>query len=212
MPGTRLPRSFFARPADELAPRLLGCRLMRRLDDGTLLGGVIVETEAYLGPEDKAAHSFGGRRTPRTEPMYMLPGTSYVYFTYGMHHCMNVSAKAVDVPHAVLLRALEPTDGLDRMAVLRGRPAGPVLAKELCSGPAKLCQALAIDRSLTAVDTCESDVLWFERGRKLSDASVGRSARVGIGYAGEWVEKPLRWFVLGNSCVSRGPRAHKLSG
>ncbi|MCL4220174.1 MAG: DNA-3-methyladenine glycosylase [Phycisphaerales bacterium] len=203
-------RSFFARPADELAPRLLGCRLMRRLEDGTVLGGVIVETEAYLGPEDRAAHSFGGRRTPRTEPMFMAPGTSYVYFTYGMHHCMNVSAMAKEVPHAVLLRALEPTEGLDRMCELRGRPGGR--ASELCNGPGKLCQALAIDRSLSAVDTCTSEALWFERGRKLSDAAIGCSARVGIGYAGEWVEKPLRWFVLGNSCVSRGPRAHKLSG
>lgn len=212
MPGKRLSRSFFVRPADELAPRLLGCRLMRRLSDGTVLGGVIVETEAYLGPEDRAAHSYGGRRTPRTEPMYMLPGTSYVYFTYGMHHCMNVSAMAVGIPQAVLLRALEPSEGIERMAALRGRADGQGRTSVLCNGPGKLCQALAIDRGLTGVDTCGSDVLWFERGRKLSDASIGVSARVGIGYAGEWVEKPLRWFVLGNSCVSRGPRAHKLSG
>lgn len=185
---------------------------MRRLADGTVLGGVIVETEAYLGPEDRAAHSFGGRRTPRTEPMYMLPGTSYVYFTYGMHHCMNVSAMAAGIPHAVLLRALEPCEGTERMAEFRGRAGGPLRVGDLCSGPAKLCQALAIDRGLTAVDTCGSDMLWFERGRKLSDAAIGVSPRVGIGYAGEWVEKPLRWFVLGNSCVSRGQRAHKLSG
>lgn len=185
---------------------------MRRLADGTILGGVIVETEAYLGPEDRAAHSFGGRRTARTEPMYMLPGTSYVYFTYGMHHCMNVSAMAIGIPHAVLLRALEPIEGLDRMAELRGLAGKPVRASDLCSGPAKLCQALAIDRGLTAVDRCTSLELWFERGWKLSDAGIGVSARVGIGYAGAWVDKPLRWFVLGNSCVSHGPRAHKFGG
>lgn len=203
-------RAFFSRPAEELARRLLGCRLVRVLGDGTVLSGVIVETEAYLGVKDRAAHSYGGRRTARTEPMYMRPGTSYVYFTYGMHHCMNVSAAAEGVPEAVLVRALEPVEGLGRMALHRGVKGGAV--GELCSGPAKLCQALAIDRGLNAVDLCGGGVLWVERGVRISDGQVERTGRIGIGRAGEWVEKPLRWVVSGSPYASRGPRARKLSG
>lgn len=211
MPTRRASRAFFARPADVVARRLLGCRLVRLSDDGVRLSGVIVETEAYLGPEDAAAHSFGGRRTTRTEPMYMRPGTSYVYFTYGMHFCMNISTAREGVPHAVLLRALEPIEGLEQMARRRSRSGKQVSPKELCSGPAKLCQALAIDRGLNAVDLVTSPSLWVEYDRQLSDSQVENTPRIGIDYAGAWVEKPLRWVVVGSSYASRRPRARKLS-
>lgn len=206
-----LSRSFYARPADVLARRLLGCRLVRLLDDGTRLAGIIVETEAYMGEQDEAAHSFGGRRTARTEPMYQVPGTSYVYFTYGMHHCVNVSAAAVDVPQAVLLRALEPTEGIERMTEHRGRVGEASRPHGLCSGPAKLCQALAIDRGLNAVDLVTSSQLWIEQARRISDAQVERTPRIGIDYAGAWVDKPLRWMVLGSPYASQSPRARKLN-
>ncbi|GAB4385267.1 MAG: DNA-3-methyladenine glycosylase [Phycisphaerales bacterium] len=206
-----LSRSFYARPADVLARRLLGCRLVRLLDDGTRLSGIIVETEAYLGEEDQAAHCAGGRRTPRTEPMYMAPGTSYVYFTYGMHYCMNVSAAAVGLPHAVLIRALEPGEGIERMMSHRAASGRTMRVEDLCNGPAKLCQAFAINRSLNAVDLVAGDRLWIERARRISDAHVQTTPRIGIGYAGAWVDKPLRWLVSSSACVSRRPRARKLS-
>src|SRR5262249_30706689 len=115
----RWKREDYARPAEELARALLGTTLVRVLDDGTRLAGRIVETEAYLGVEDRAAHSFGGRRTPRNEPMYGKPGMSYIYFTYGMHHCFNIVCGEVDEPVAVLLRGIEPTEGLEVMRRLR---------------------------------------------------------------------------------------------
>jgi DNA-3-methyladenine glycosylase len=123
-----------------------------------------------------------------------------------MHFCMNVSAGAVGLPHAVLIRALEPTEGLGVMAANRG--PGAVRERDLCSGPAKLCRALAIDRTLSGVDTCTSGELFFERGRRLSDAAVGVGARIGLRPEGVWTEKPLRWVVLGNEHVSRRLRAH----
>ena len=107
----RIPRSFLAVDPEKLARRLLGQRLVRTLGDGTRLAGIIVETEAYLGVRDRAAHSFGGRRTPRNESMFARPGTAYVYFTYGMHHCVNVVCGRRDEPVAVLIRALEPVEG-----------------------------------------------------------------------------------------------------
>ncbi|MBX9736552.1 MAG: DNA-3-methyladenine glycosylase, partial [Phycisphaerales bacterium] len=153
----RAGRSFFAIPASELAVTLVGCSLVRVLNDGSRLSGVIVETEAYIGPEDQASHAKGGRRTARNEPMWATPGTSYVYFTYGMHFCMNISANRADHPGAVLIRAIEPREGLQRMRELRSGSrqrrvgAKPMRNVDLCRGPARLCQALAIDRALTSV-------------------------------------------------------------
>jgi len=205
----RLRRRDYALPADELAPRLLGHTLVRLLD-GTRLAGVIVETEAYLGPEDRAAHSYNNRRTPRTEPMFGPAGTSYVYFTYGMHHCMNIAAAEVGVPQAVLIRALEPTEGLDTMRAHRATPRRPVAAlrpADLCSGPAKLCQALAIDRSLTGLDLTASDQLWVEAPARDTTTGSGflqihTGTRIGVGYAGAWARRHLRYFLCGHPHVS----------
>jgi len=198
------------RPADELARALLGARLVRILPDSTRLAGIIVETEAYLGPEDKAAHSHKSRRTERTEPMYAAPGTAYVYFTYGMHYCMNVSAGKIDLPHAVLIRALEPTEGIETMFRHRAGkdPKRPMKQRDLCNGPAKLCKALAIDKAFTGIDMCQSQHLFLERGRTISDDQVATDARIGIANAGEWTEKHLRWLIPHNEHVSKGLRAH----
>ncbi|MCA9310227.1 MAG: DNA-3-methyladenine glycosylase, partial [Phycisphaerales bacterium] len=145
-----------------MARNLLGALLLRRLEDGEVVGGMIVETEAYLGVKDGAAHSYGGRRTARVESMYADGGTAYVYFTYGMHHCFNVVCGRVDEPVAVLIRALEPRLGVERMAVLRaasGRRRTPVRPTEIASGPARLAQALAIDRGVDGLDLVESPAL-----------------------------------------------------
>jgi DNA-3-methyladenine glycosylase len=197
----RPPRSFFQRDAVTLARALLGQRLVR-IDHGRRLAGTIVEVEAYLGVIDQAAHTYNGRRTPRNEAMYGKGGTAYVYFTYGLHHCLNVVAQSHDHPEAVLLRAIEPTEGLE---VMRPRRAAARRDADLCSGPAKLCQALRIDRALNGVDLRSGDALFLEqtRRRALPGRQIAVGPRVGIDYAGAWRDKPLRFWVRGNPHVSR---------
>ncbi|MEM6334776.1 MAG: DNA-3-methyladenine glycosylase [Planctomycetota bacterium] len=199
-----LPRAFFARPADALAPALLGHTLLRTKPDGSTTAGVIVETEAYLGTPDKAAHTYAGHRSPRVESMYARPGTAYVYFTYGMHHCVNVSAAAQGDPQAVLIRALQPTLGLDTM-----RPRRPAARRDrdLTSGPAKLTQALAITRDLDGTDlTAPASPLRLAsppQSPPIAPADVAVGPRIGIDRAEEWVHKPLRFWLRGHPCVSR---------
>jgi len=201
----RLGRRFFRRDPVALARALLGRRLVRRLDDGARLAGRIVEVEAYLGVEDRAAHTYGGRRTARNAAMWGEAGSAYVYFTYGMHHCVNVVADRVGVPTAVLVRALEPTEGLARMTGHRATKidASRLKPTDLCSGPAKLAQALAIDRRLDGEDLTRSRRLWIEGERSASPASIAASPRVGVAYAGEWADRPLRFHLADSPHVSR---------
>lgn len=202
----RLGSDFFDQPAVSLARAFLGQVLVRRLDDGTELRGRVVETEAYLGPEDEAAHSRGGRQTPRNRGMFMKPGTLYVYFIYGMYFCMNVSSRGDGA--CVLLRALEPLGGLETMRQLRstyrkGNTGRALKDRELCSGPSKLCQALAIDKSFDQRDLTKDKAVWLEHsppGPK--EPAVVAAARVGIGNAGEWAQKPLRFYIQGSPWVS----------
>ncbi len=205
-------RRWFRRSPERLARDLLGVVLVRVLDDGTRLAGRIVETEAYLGVEDRAAHSFGGHRSQRNESMYARAGTAYVYFTYGMHHCFNVVCGDVDEPVAVLVRAIEPVEGLEQMRVHRStrQRRTPLAASDLCSGPGKLCQALAIDRSLDGEDMCTSGRLFLERSARVGSGvgpietgRIGVSPRIGVASAGEWARKPLRWFCTDSPHVSR---------
>jgi DNA-3-methyladenine glycosylase len=195
--GVRLTRRFYRRDPVTLAKALLGQVLVRRLDDGRELSGRIVEVEAYLGIPDRAAHTFGGRRTKRNESMWKDGGHAYVYFTYGMHWCLNVVAEKEGSPTACLIRALEPLSGVEEMKKRRRRDE----LVELCSGPAKLTQALGIDRSLDGVDLVSGERLYVVRGR--ADAPVGVSARIGVAYARGWAKKPLRFFLRGNPNVSR---------
>lgn len=190
--------------AERLAVALLGQHLVR-IVDGARLVGRIVEVEAYLGEEDRAAHSFGGRRTARVEPMYLPGGHSYVYFTYGMHWCMNVVADAKDVPSACLIRALEPVKGESTMMRHRTRPDAKRTLKprDLCSGPAKLCQAMAIDGDLNAVDLTRNHELWIEKMPTVDAGQIATGPRVGIGYAEDWVDKPLRYWIRDSRFVSR---------
>lgn len=203
---TRLGLEFFDQPAVPLARAFLGQVLVRRLPNGTELRGRIVETEAYLGPEDEAAHSRGGRQTPRNRGMFMKPGTLYVYIIYGMYFCMNISSQGDGA--CVLLRALEPLEGLETMRQLRstlrkGTTSRVLKDRELCSGPSKLCQALAINKSFDQRDLAQDEAIWLERGPlEPSEPAVVTAARVGIGYAGEWARKPLRFYVRGSPWVS----------
>lgn len=214
--GPRWRRSAFAGDAADLARRLLGHLLVRRLPDGTLLAGRIVEAEAYMGEVDAASHAFRGRRTARNEHMYSRPGTAYVYFTYGMHHCMNVVCGGVNVPHAVLLRALEPLLGLDAMRALRAphpgrrkRPARSVPDRDLCSGPARLCQALGISREQNGLDLVNGKTLFIAAPARraalptVQPRQIVSTPRIGIDYAGDWTRKPLRFVVAGSAHTSR---------
>lgn len=203
--GTPLARRFYSTGPESLAVSLLGKLLVRVLSDGERLSGIIVETEAYVGVIDRASHAFGGRRTPRNESMYARPGTAYVYFTYGMHHCVNVVCGRAGDPLAVLIRALEPVEGLERMRTLRGsstRPGRRHKDTDLCSGPGKLCQALAIDRDLDGTDLAAADTLFIERGPRGMPRDTACTPRIGLGQAGEWASKRLRWLVESNPHVS----------
>lgn len=193
-------------PSQNLAPALLGQVLVRVLPDGERLAGRIVETEAYMGVADLAAHSAGGRRTPRNEVMYGAPGLAYVYFTYGMHHCFNVVCGAEEEPVAVLIRALEPMEGAERMRAHRSKRAGRAIPDhQIASGPARLCQALAIDRAQNGVDLVSSETLYIERARTRAGERglIRNGPRIGIDYAREWAAAPLRWWIEGNPNISR---------
>jgi DNA-3-methyladenine glycosylase len=202
--AARLGRSDYATDAATLARRLLGQRLVRIDRSGRRVSGVIVETEAYLGVHDRASHAFGGRRTPRNRVMYARPGTAYVYFTYGMHHCFNVVCGEIDEPAAVLIRALEPAEGLATMHRRRGSTRKrPLRDRDLCSGPGKLCEALGIDLRLNGADLCEHPGMWIEPSGPVDARRVRRRPRVGVAGAGpRWARRCLRFVLADNPHVS----------
>ena len=203
-----LPRSFFHRDPVTVARALLGQRLVRILR-GQRLAGIIVETEAYLGIPDRAAHTCAGRRTARNASMWRDGGHAYIYFTYGMHYCLNAVTQTPDLPTAVLIRALQPTEGLELMARQRHLAINSKSEipnpKSLCSGPAKLCQALAINRDLDGTDLVASPTLFIEqlRSRVFPAARIITTPRIGVAYAGPWAAKPLRFYLRDNSYVSK---------
>lgn len=202
-------RNWFARPADNLAVALLGQVLVRRLPGGVRLAGRIIETEAYLGTDDQASHARNAHRSPRNEAMYAQPGTAYVYFTYGMHHCFNIACADLHVPHAVLIRALQPLEGVTAMRYNRSRPGKPSPHdRDLCSGPARLCQAMRIDRALNTHDLTSRRRLWLEHAATslLPGERIENTPRIGLGTSsGEWFHAPLRWAI-----VFHGTDPHRL--
>ncbi len=182
-----------------MARELLGQRLVVPAPDGTRVSGIIVETEAYRGPQDRASHAYGGRRTNRTETMYLIGGTAYVYFVYGMYYQFNVVTNVGEIPHAILVRALQPVEGVEWMRRRRPGQSGHTLT----NGPGKLCKALGIDRSHDRADLL-GDRVWIEAGdRRISSSAIACGPRVGIDYAEEWAEKPWRFWLKSNPFVSR---------
>jgi DNA-3-methyladenine glycosylase len=207
--NNRLPRAALALPAEVLAPRLLGSSLVRVLPDGTRLAGRIVEAEAYLGVRDRCCHSFAVRHTPRNHSMYLPAGTAYVYFTYGMHFCFNVVCGDPDEPVAVLIRALEPLEGLPTMRRHRAAPGRPTPRDtDLCSGPGKLCQALALSREDDSLDLTTSNTLFLIQGSP--PERIVLAPRVGVGDASPWARRRLRWYERGNPHVSVRAKAERL--
>ncbi|HEX7830790.1 MAG TPA: DNA-3-methyladenine glycosylase [Thermoanaerobaculia bacterium] len=195
----KLPRSFYLGDTVDIARALLGCVLYRRLDEGPLLAARIVETEAYLGANDAASHARRGLRSERNASMYLEGGHAYVYFTYGMHFCLNVVTQESDLAEAVLLRAAEPVKGIESM-----RERRPKARKdhELMNGPGKICMALDIDRKLDG-ESLRGDTLWLApRDIELGDDDIAVSPRIGIDNSGDAAAWPLRFFVRGNRNVS----------
>lgn len=204
--GEKLDSSFYNIPCAELARSLLGKVLVRKLPSGELLKGKIVETECYLGVDDKASHSYNGKQTDRNSAMFMKPGTSYVYSIYGMYYCFNISSK--EDGSAVLIRSLEPLENLELMRRLRslGKKSSitPVKDRDLCNGPSKLCQALDIDKnSLNKRDLANWDSLWVENNECVLESDIVVCKRIGIESAGaESANKPLRFYVRNCMYVS----------
>jgi DNA-3-methyladenine glycosylase len=178
-----------------VAPDLLGRTLVRVLADGTRLSGSIVETEAYE-PGDPASHGFR-RKGLRNATMFGGPGRLYVYFTYGNHWMMNAVCLPVDVPSAVLLRAVRPLEGLEEMASRRGRDR----EVELASGPGKLCQALGVDGTLDGEDLVRGHIVWIEEGSPVARPAVTAGIRVGVS---EGLDREWRFHVNGDPFVSKG--------
>ncbi|XP_007238263.3 DNA-3-methyladenine glycosylase [Astyanax mexicanus] len=206
-PGGRLGFTFFNQPCVDLARAFLGKVLVRTQADGTELRGRVVETEAYLGGEDRASHSAGGKRTERNVAMFMKPGTIYVYPIYGIYLCMNVSSQGEGA--AVLLRALEPLQGQNVMRKLREAKrregAKTLRDRELCNGPSKLCQALDIQRRFDRRDLATDAQVWLEDSETPGTPGTGvvvSAPRIGIDSHGEWATKPLRFYLHRNTCVS----------
>jgi DNA-3-methyladenine glycosylase len=195
----KLPRKFYTRSnVLEVSRDLLGKLLVVPGEGGQRMSGKIVEVEAYRGPEDRASHAFGGRRTKRTETMYREGGVAYVYFVYGMYNQFNVVTNVSDTQHAILVRALEPIEGIETMRIRRHSHTD----RNLTSGPGKLCLAMGIDRQLDGADLL-GDRVWIEEFEKVPVSKIGRGPRIGIDYAEEWIEKPWRFWIKENAFVSR---------
>jgi DNA-3-methyladenine glycosylase len=192
----RLVRPFFERYTPDVARDLLGCRLVRVLGRQRL-SGIIVETEAYRGFRDPASHAYGGK-TSRNAVMFGGPGHCYVYFTYGFHYCLNVTTEQPGIPGAVLIRAIEPSEGVWRMVRNRGLES----PEHVSDGPGKLTRALGVDKSFNGEDLVLSKKIFIEKSTRPS--AVGNSARVGItrGTSLRW-----RYFAVGNRFVSRAKPA-----
>jgi len=194
-----LPESFYTRKdVVKIARELLGKVLVTEFG-GVLTSGVIVETEAYAGVTDKASHAYGGRRTKRTEVMYMHGGVAYVYLCYGIHHLFNVVTNVLDTPHAILIRAVEPLEGIETMLARRGKDK---LTPSLTAGPGAMSMALGIDTSHTGASLQAH--IRIEEGIKVGNKDIVAATRVGVAYAMDDALRPYRFYIRGNKYVSKG--------
>jgi DNA-3-methyladenine glycosylase len=203
----KLPREFYMRDNTlKIAQDLLGKLLVVPTTTGERVSGMLVETEAYLGAIDKAAHSYENRRTTRTETMFAVGGTAYIFFIYGMYFQFNVVVGEIGTPHAILIRAVEPIENIEIMRMRRNakskNPNQKMLDKNLTSGPGKLCIALEIDRTFNNEDLLGEKV-WLEDFKTFSGSEISSGKRIGIDYAEEFAEKPWRFWVKDNLFVSR---------
>lgn len=215
VPNTRLPLDFYLTENTISAARaMLGKLLVVPDDNGDPISGMIVEIEAYCGVTDRGAHSYGGRRTARNEVTYGPGGYAYVFFIYGMYFQLNVVLGPIDHPHVLLIRAVEPVEGVEIMRARRGLSEPDAVAtgssrilssrdKNLTSGPGKLCIALGIDRSFNGEDLVEGGRIGIENYRSFNEQEIAVGERIGIEYAGDDARRPWRFWVRGNPFVSK---------
>lgn len=201
---SKLNRGFYSRDTLTVAKDLLG-KILIHNTEGHVLKGRIVEAEAYLGLSDKAAHSYGGRITKRVETMYSIPGTAYVYFIYGKYNCLNIITAKEGVPEGVMIRGIEPIENIEQMAIYRFNKNMDELtkyqSKNITNGPGKLTMAFNIDRRLNKEDLC-GDRLYLETGQE-GKFNIIETTRIGIDYAEEAINYPYRFYIEGNSYVSK---------
>ena len=196
----KLHPSFYQRSdVVAISRNLLGKYLFTNIA-GELTGGMIVETEAYNGAVDKASHAYGNKNTPRTQTMFMEGGIAYVYLCYGIHHLFNVVTSVAGEPHAVLIRAIVPTNGLDVMLL---RKKMTKLKPNLTAGPGSVAKALGIDRSLNAFSLQSTEVWIEDRGIEIHPDDISAVPRIGVAYAAEDALLPYRFYVKGNQYVSK---------
>jgi len=196
----KLPESFYLNTdVVHLSKNLIGKYLFTCID-GVTTGGYIIETEAYNGIIDRASHSYGNRITPRTKTMFMQGGVAYVYLCYGIHEMFNIVTSVEGQPHAILIRAIQPTEGIEAMLYRRNMVA---LKPNITQGPGSVAKALGISRAINAI-SLQSDTLWIEdRGLAFTDEEIAAVPRVGVDYAGEDALLPYRFYVKGNPYVSK---------
>jgi DNA-3-methyladenine glycosylase len=199
----KLPESYYLdTDVVKLSRDLIGKYLFSRLD-GVITGGYIVETEAYNGVIDKASHAYGNRLTPRTQTMFMQGGVAYVYLCYGIHEMLNIVTSVEGQPHAILIRAINPTIGLDIMQYRRNMA---IIKPTITMGPGSVAKALGVSRKINGI-SLQSDTLWLEdQGLTFADDEVAAVPRVGVDYAGDDALLPYRFYVKGNSYVSKPNR------
>lgn len=202
----KLKRNFYSRPTLDVAKDLLGKNLVHCINGKKLIGR-IVETEAYIGPDDKAAHSYDNRKTKRNKVMFGSPGHAYVYLIYGMYNCMNIVTQNKGEGTGVLIRAVEPLENIEIMAFNRyNKPIKDLEKRQiinLTDGPGKLCMAMGITRAVNnGMDLC-ANTLWIEKPAKDKTFEIVETTRINIDYAGEAVHFPWRFYIKDNSFVSR---------
>lgn len=203
----RLNKDFFNRDTLIVAKELLGKILVRKID-GVILKGKIVETEAYVGAIDKASHAYGGKRTNRTETLYAEPGTVYVFSIYGMYYCLNLISEEKDVAAGVLIRGIEPLEGIEKMSQLRYKKNYEELSnyekKNFSNGPSKLCMALGIDKRDNCINSISSEELYVEEDLLNKEVfSIVEAKRIGIDYAEEAKDFLWRFYIKDNKFVSK---------
>lgn len=197
--GRLIERSFFVRPAVKVAREMLG-KYIVHIDKGLEVSGRIAETEAYVGPEDKASHGYNWKRTKRNRVEYLIGGHIYIYLVYGMYWQLNITTGKEGSPQCVLIRAVEPVEGIDGMMKRRKTEK----LSNLTNGPGKLCQALGFDGSFYGLDITKSSSVYLEgRGGKIPAKDIVRSKRIGIDYAEEWADELLRFYIKSSPFVSK---------
>ena len=194
-----LKRGFYEHEIFAVAKELLGKTIVHETPQG-VVSGKIVETEAYLGPEDKASHAYGGRRTGRTETQFGPKGHAYIYLIYGLYYCFNTTVGNVpSKPEAVFFRALEPLEGIELMQ--KRRPTAKGNVEKLANGPSKLCMAMGLSKTQNGADLCVPP-FYIEEGARVSEKDIVHTTRIGVDYAYEWKHKPWRFYIKDNEFVS----------